>query len=207
MELSTITMERQEARQKFLEYRDAVRIRHSAEDAEIMRGYRALSQGMQLVKLSDCISAGGTFESGLPKIAVATASHEWTWCARDTSGAVSFLPRTNWDMSSRMTKDCYRFGNNTLPAGKEPPLPNNRYGSRWNGTLRAMVPIVPPALRPAFSLDGYVTLFEVENWSATPRPPGDPALLKHIGGDLYAVVAIWDLTDLEKAVLTRRNGR
>lgn len=29
----------------------------------------------------------------------------------------------------------------------------------------------------------------------------DPALLKHIGGDLWAVVAVWNLTDLEMAVL------
>lgn len=36
---------------------------------------------------------------------------------------------------------------------------------------------------------------------ALKEAPVDPALLKHIGGDLYAVVATWDLTDLERAVL------
>src|SRR5438046_3023240 len=35
-------------------------------------------------------------------------------------------------------------------------------------------------------------------------PPEDPALLKHIGGDLYAVVAVWNLTELERAVLSGR---
>jgi hypothetical protein len=42
------------------------------------------------------------------------------------------------------------------------------------------------------------------DWKVHPVPPGDPALLKHIGGDLYAVVAVWDLTPLEQAVLAAR---
>jgi hypothetical protein len=45
----------------------------------------------------------------------------------------------------------------------------------------------------------YVTLFEVDQWE--PVPPTDPALLKHIAGDLYAVLAVWDLTELERAVI------
>lgn len=37
-----------------------------------------------------------------------------------------------------------------------------------------------------------------------PAPPGDPALLKHVGGDIYAVVATWDLSPLERLVLSGR---
>ncbi|MGH3300400.1 MAG: hypothetical protein ACRDOK_01755 [Streptosporangiaceae bacterium] len=35
-------------------------------------------------------------------------------------------------------------------------------------------------------------------------PPRDPALLRWIRGDLWAVVAQWDLTELERAVLSSR---
>ena len=38
-----------------------------------------------------------------------------------------------------------------------------------------------------------------------PRPPGDPALLRHVGGDVYAVEAVWELTELEKLVLSGRS--
>ena len=38
-------------------------------------------------------------------------------------------------------------------------------------------------------------------WERRPRPPGDPALLKHLAGPLYAVLATWDLTPVEQAVL------
>ena len=32
-------------------------------------------------------------------------------------------------------------------------------------------------------------------------PPRDPALLRNITGTLYAVLAVWDLTEVERAVL------
>jgi hypothetical protein len=37
-----------------------------------------------------------------------------------------------------------------------------------------------------------------------PLPPGDPALLRKLGGDLYIVLGTWDLTPLEQAVLSGR---
>jgi hypothetical protein len=69
---------------------------------------------------------------------------------------------------------------------------------RWTATFRAIVPTVPPLLRPRHKLSGYTILWEAD-W--TNEAPVDPALLKHLGGDLYAVVAVWDLTELERAVL------
>jgi hypothetical protein len=69
-----------------------------------------------------------------------------------------------------------------------------------------MVPVVPPKHRPARGMGDRLVLWEVENWTwrSTPRPPGDPALLRPIGGDLYAVEAVWDLTELEQLVLSQR---
>jgi len=64
-----------------------------------------------------------------------------------------------------------------------------------------MVPPVPPGLRPASAIGNYHVLWEAE-WERV--APADPALLKHIGGDLYAVLAVWDLTELERAVLAGR---
>lgn len=40
-----------------------------------------------------------------------------------------------------------------------------------------------------------------KNWKL---PPGDPLLLKHLAGTLYAVLAVWDLTELERAVFGGR---
>src|SRR5207253_8584714 len=63
---------------------------------------------------------------------------------------------------------------------------------------KAMVPIIPPHLRPADALSNYYILSEA-HWS--PEPPRDPFLLKRIDGFLFAVLAAWDLTEIERAVL------
>lgn len=61
-----------------------------------------------------------------------------------------------------------------------------------------MVPHIPPALRPARKLENYHILWEAD-WQQD--PPRDPMLLKRLAGTFYAVLAVWDLTDLERAVL------
>jgi hypothetical protein len=81
-------------------------------------------------------------------------------------------------------------------------------GPSWMARdFRSMVPPVPPGLRPARHLRNYHVLWEAE-WvqHAPPRPPGDPALLRRIGGDVFAVVAVWDLTEMERAILGGRFG-
>jgi hypothetical protein len=66
-----------------------------------------------------------------------------------------------------------------------------------------VVPLVPPRFRPRRPrLARCHVLWEVEEWS--PVPPVDPALLRHIRGDLWAVLATWDLSPLERAVLGGR---
>jgi hypothetical protein len=67
----------------------------------------------------------------------------------------------------------------------------------------AMVPIIPPRYRPARSrLPRLHILWEVPAWTLV--APIDPALLRHLRGDLWAVLATWDLTPLERAVLSQR---
>jgi len=201
-----------DARTKVAEYLKSVRERHNEEDAAILRGYRALAKGHAVIDLPKCIRLGGEFEdTKLPRLAVATASHEFVWAERRAEGDVTFLPgrRSSWGsnrISHGRRKDVYRFPEGTLPEHpySDAEFDRHRRSHPWGGDWRAMVPIVPPSLRPAHSLDGYATLFEVAEWAPDPTAPRDPALLKHIGGDLYAVVATWDLTELEQAVL---NGR
>lgn len=49
-----------------------------------------------------------------------------------------------------------------------------------------------------FYIERHRILWEA-TWSRI--APKDPALLKDIGGGLYVVLAIWDLTELERSVL------
>lgn len=202
MDLSTITMEKPKARAAFLEYRKAVRENPNAEDAAIMRGYRELARGRQLISLPETIAAGGVDDQGLPRLAVMRADVPWCWVRRVADGSVTYARESRVD--GRMRKGIYRLPPGTFPAVNwGDVLPG--WGSSWSSTYRAMVPPIPPALRPPYRLGNYAILWEA-TWEKVPRPPGDPALLRHIGGDVYAVLAIWDLTDLERAVLAGRSS-
>ena len=71
----------------------------------------------------------------------------------------------------------------------------------WALEASAIVPIVPAGLHPGPALSNYHILWDAV-W--TPEPPRDPLLLKHLAGSLYAIVAHWDLSPLERAVLAGR---
>jgi hypothetical protein len=187
MNLSTINVDRQQAREAFLHYRRAVRERHNREDQLLMRGYRALSQGRQVIDLKQTISAGGQDEGGRPKLAVARATWKKVFLIRHRweNYAVEFLARPSWEIRSHETRARIKLPADTLPPQE---LKREAY---------AVVPNVPPQLRPADKLENYFVLFEAE-WQGVPV---DPALLKHLGGSLYVVLAVWDLTPLERAVL------
>lgn len=210
MELQTIEMERPKAREKFLEYRQAVRRRHVEEDVEIMRGYRQLANGRQLIELSRTLRAGGvTTRNGggtwrnnryvLPRLAIARADEPGVFCQGiGADGGMTFF--WNDRLNPQATAKNIR-----LPAGtwdlREVEDVANIATAYWRNCWEAQVPHVPPSLRPERGLAGYHILWEATWSQRIPRPARDPALLKRIGGDLYAVVAIWDLTDLERAVL------
>ncbi len=68
--------------------------------------------------------------------------------------------------------------------------------------------MVPADKRPdKGQLHDWHILWEVDQWhdrSQTLTASRDPYLLKHVGGDLWAVLAEWDLTPLEMAILEAR---
>lgn len=190
MDLKSIEMDRTEAKRAFIEYKNAVHERHDAEDEEIMRGYRELARGRQVLHLTQTIAAAGADELGRPKLACLRACAEWCWLEVRSNGGVVFMEE-RWRPRAKARSIELQAG--TLPAR-----------SNWLSGVRAMVPPVPPRFRPKAELSNFHVLWEAE-WSES--PPEDPALLKHIGGDLYAVLAVWDLTELERSVLTRRFGQ
>lgn len=209
MNLATIEMDRNVARRAFLDYRAAVRERHDEEDRAIMTGYRALSRGQQLIRLSDTLRAGGTETKTIrvgrstetvivPRLAVARADARVVFTAGvdRTGGCLITADRQDRELARNNQRDRTRIASGTFELGND---------SWWHQCMRAIVPNVPPPLRPAHALSGYQILWEAE-WAVHPVPPVDPALLKHVGGDLYAVVAVWDLSPLEQAVLAARAG-
>lgn len=190
MNIPTITMEPERAKEEFEAYRAAVKERHNAEDEAIMRGYKELAAGRQVLNLHDVMRSVGVDEKNQPKLAICRSDAKWCFYDRYNEQP-TFCVNDWWYRTMARTKYVQ------LPRQMFPAL----IGKTWGQKLQAMVPPIPPGLRPKFNLANYHTLWEAE-WQRV--PPVDPMLLKHLGGALYAVLAAWDLTELERSVLAGR---
>jgi hypothetical protein len=199
-------MSRYEARDAFLEYQ---RLLHKnagrlPEEDELLRvTYREISKGRRVLDLSETFRLSGLNERWQPKLAIARADirmvrfeRQWDaarWCFFDDA------TRFSKSMLGKIGKAI------AVPRGVFPQL-DGRTSVEFTDTrlnwsrVRAAVPAIPPALRPAAALERYHVLWEAA-WESV---PGDPILLRRIGGHLFAVVAQWDLTPVEQAVLRGR---
>lgn len=153
-------------------------------DREIRRIYRAIAAGKEVISVNDAIRKGGLDVQGRPKLAIMRADQKEVICTLCHSDHVVF-------------SNVHR--SNAAEWHFEIPWPGRTY---TNGSARALLPRMPPHIRPADPMS-YHILWEAD-WTDIPR---DPYLLKRIGKDAWVVVAAWDLTDIEVAVLRAHRGR
>lgn len=196
MELAVFSIPEDEAREKLAEYETLLAGERSAEDAAIARGYRAAARGLPVISLPRTVVAGGWHDNGLPKIAIAPADATMCYARWDRSDLI-FADRDDWQVNRGALVGAHSV-RVTVPGDDQPV----RQTGFWR-TASTIVPLVPPKHRPRpRRLRHCHILWEVEEWTRT--PPRDPALLRHIRGDLWSVLAVWDLTDLERYVLSQR---
>lgn len=205
MNVTQIMMTKAAATKAFREYQAAVRadrpnVRHvwKTEDIALMQAYKHLARGTAVIDLQAAMTqAGSKLFDGcpipLPCLAIVASDAPTCSLVLDRDGSARFAT-DRWTTGRRKVT---RFPAGTFPMAPPPPVEFWRYQSQTTTT-----PLIPPSLRPKHHLSNYRTLWEVTAW--TPEPPRDPMLLKPLGGMLYAVLATWDLTDMERAVLRGR---
>jgi hypothetical protein len=199
MDIATIEIPVEEAKARLAEYEESLKTDRNAEDEAIAMGYRAAARGLPVIQLSKCMDRGGWFDNGMPRLAVARADATECHVTVQSGGhnpdrwGLTFADRRNDNSRGALV------GAHVVRTHQAPPtMWTNR---AWRGSC--IVPIVPPRFRPRRPrLSRCHVLWEVEKWD--PTPPVDPALIRHIRGDLWAVLATWDLTELERAVLSGR---
>jgi hypothetical protein len=195
MNLTTIEVSPAEAAAKLREYERQVASERTVEDEAIARAYRCAKRGLPIVRLSEVFAAGGFFPTGLPRLAI---------CRADATTCTVSLERYNSHGRWGLVFGADGYPDNrgalvgTYTVRVAVPAPEQWQQSAYSATTS--VPLVPPQHRPRRArMRRFHVLWEVEEWRRV--PPRDPALLRHIRGDLWSVVATWDLTDLERAVL------
>lgn len=163
-------------------------LRQDLPDVAVMKSaYYHMCKGRAVLDLYAAMHAAGTNSLAEPRLAIARAGAKLVSCCRSWGAGSA---RFSW---GRSRHDQFDLPNGTFPGWDRLNLQ----------TLQTKVPTIPaPVLQ---TIRGPVTrfhiLWEVENWDILPQ---DPILLLELSQNLFAVMAKWDLTPLEQAIM---NGR
>jgi hypothetical protein len=193
MDVETITVERTEAIRMWQKYQTHKHNQNKI-DAEIERTYKLIAEGKVLIDALGAIANAGVNEAGQPKLAIGRADQKWTFChlAYDGSAIMFAGDVDRWNQHpyphSRMAATLrYEFKADTFPR-----LERARH-------LQALIPHIPPEIRPRRGLQNYHVLYEAEWRKAVPV---DPMLVRRMGkSDMWIVLGVWELTAVERAVL------
>lgn len=189
METVALELDREEAARLMRKYREH-RAYQTPIDQEIESIYRAIARGGVVIRAFDSIRKGGADHKGLPKLAICRADAKECFVRISGDGSARFMD-TAWINGNTAKSRYFDFEAGSFP------IPGGRVASG-----KAMVPLIPVDVRPARGLANYTILFE-PIWE--PVPPIDPMLLRRIGkGDSWLVVAAWNLSEIERAVMADR---
>lgn len=206
MNVEQITMDPAEARAKLKAYRSQLHRDIDGQYATAAAAYQALAKGTPLIELTAAIRSGGFDERMRPRLAIARADRKevrFAWDPRSPQATFSTaIPGRRFGPSMVVRVDM----------GRRHGLIRQTVHGAWGHYIEAwaQVPMIPADVLPATGQrrDWHI-LWEVDHWSDRPQvmvPSRDPLLLKHVGGDLWAVLAHWELTDLELAILRQAAG-
>jgi hypothetical protein len=191
-----ISAPRDVARTKADAYRAQLRKRHDPEYAAAAEAYQLLADGHKLLDIGVAIREGGYDEKMRPRLALARADRRqvyFEWGRYSTTGVYNTNASERWGQQHATLIERINF--------------NRRHGLADAVSGFALVPMIPADVRPAGNATRWHILWEVDAWSDTrigPRPPTDPYLLRRVRGDLFVVLAEWNLTELEKYVMASR---
>lgn len=202
MELTTIKVSKEEAQAKIKAYYNRLRRRANLQYRQALDAYSKIPDGGELVDLGKVFLDVPLDEWWRPRVAVARADRKEVRVYRDTrwsrsAQATVYTNKVRFDTTIEWGTPWHR-GDMVLHFDlRDEPKGEFKAG-------KALVPLVPPEHRPGGHLRNYTLLWEVERWQEIkddPKASMDPYLLRQVFGDLYVIVAQWDLTEIEKAIL------
>lgn len=208
MNVSTITITQDEALQKLAAYKALSARQRTADDERIQSMYAAVSNGATVINVANAFKETGLNDRQQPKLAIARGDwrevffHPGKWLRVENDNTISSPGTWSRDKGAGAFVDTNSF--NPMAYSKTISYTNTFPLDMPMTTLRAVVPHVPPNIRPVKKLHNYHILFEVDEWvnvKDLPKQSRDPFLLQRIQGDLFVVVAEWELTELEMSLL------
>jgi len=198
-----IEMTEAEAKVLYQEYADEIKERGDKAEKylkELKQTYYHLSQGRKVIDIYEVFKTSGLKDTGEPNLAIARADLKKVYFHKEAMGAGCFSEKEGtWQTPA----DSVRLPSSTFANWTTIPAPTEWDKERVeieNPTLVSKVPLVPAHIMPSGTLDNYYILFEVTEWNTVPVA-ADPYLLKRINANAFVVLAEWDITPIEQAIM------
>lgn len=219
MNVATIQVPRPEAEAKLREYRKRVHAKADSEYARIREAYEAAADGKPLLVLSQVMEQAPRDSKARPHLAICRADQRQVEVRVGlNSDTFSIAGQVHWRTRDRettvrratpqeFTKYRTERRRTVVEQYGEQYARDNAWYWQTDPSGFALVPITPPDVKAGHDLSRRFVLWEVDAWAdeaIRAVPDRDPYLLERIADDLFAVVAEWDLTPLEQAIMRDR---
>jgi len=211
MQVEQLTVPLDKVKEEYRAFKELVQSRKNDYLKELHKIYGHMRHGKKVIDIVSAIKKGSVNEHGEPRLAICKAHSSQVVFEKDTKGAGAFF--------HTFKQNPFGYGEEIVtaqnPIVKLPeatfPFWVDHEGkvATYSGAIKdrrlcAPVPIIPASILAPLKgkLSSFCILWEVERWK--PMPPRDPILLKKITNQFYVVLATWDLTELERAVIRGR---
>ena len=198
--VQTIVIPEEQAKEEWKKYVQLLKKRKDKHLKILKESMYYAKQGKALIDVYEVMKKAGLSSKNEPRLAIARADINIVIFEKQDTGSGRFEMDSSWN----------RKGWNT-----DVLLPQKIFKIQWernlrpNGTidweiknkkLKTRVPIIPVDLIPEGELKNYYILWEVKSWEILPEPK-DPFLLKRISENMFVILGVWNITELERAII------
>ncbi len=211
MEVEMLAMPQKKAQEEFEALRQLLKQDQRRRKDQIYRDFQAvyghLRYGKKIIDIYDSFKKAGLNEDGDPRLAICRADAKECYCQKHEDGSAIFSLDRNidyWD-PARKTLNDVKLPSGTFQWQKKDPSHSLHRWNIKNERVKTIVPIIPAKIlvnEVKVLLKNFHIIWEVPEWK--PVPPKDPILVKQLTPNLFGVLATWDLTELERAIIRGR---
>lgn len=210
MEVEELALPKEQAEAEFYALKQALKqnatLRKEQIRKDMLAVYGHMRHSKNIIEVHESFRKAGLNKDGDPRLAICRADAEQCYCLKlERGGAIFSVTQLNrWSKPRKTELDV------VLPEATfqwQPADPTKTF-SQWNikhEQTKTLVPIIPAKILVSevkVLLRNFHILWEVEEWK--PVPPKDPILLKQLTPNLFGVLATWNLTPLERAIIRGR---
>ena len=167
---------------------------------DLARIYGHMRHKGKVIDIYSSFKKAGLNKNRNPKLAICRADASMCYCYKGWSGSAIY------SKDSGITKVRKSHGDIRFPEGTFQWMKDE--GEKWipwsKAFIQTPVPYIPTKVlsKLRYTLKNYHIIWEVEKWARV--PPKDPILVKMVTPNIALVLATWELTELERAVIMGR---